>query len=168
MNSSLSLGSIPAKRTEVAAQSAPYFSHFTETFYKSIETIFLSVTVNPKPPGMRTHLRWVKASPSSSPPSSSYTHIRQLILLFLSLLMTTTELLWTGSDAGFECVLFVFSAQQGPASCRLCDLWPFQCGMFWMCVRRRDLPTHTRTHTHTLGDSVFHQIYLSWHEHFSL
>lgn len=80
---------------------------------------------------------------------SSCTHIRQLILLLL--LMTTAELPRTGSDAGFECVLFVFSAfvcvsvKQGPASYRLCDLWPFQCGMFWMCVRRRDLPTHTRT-----------------------
>ncbi len=89
-------------------------------------------------------------------------HIRQLHSILL-LLMTITQLPWTHLDAGFVCVLFVFSVfvclyasvKQGPALCWL------QCGMFWMCVRRRALPTHAPIHIHST-DSVFQYLYLTW------
>lgn len=82
-------------------------------------------------------------------------------ILLISLLMTITYLPWTYLDAGSICVCVV---------CVLCDcayMWVsngvpphsdyvtsdlFQCGMFWMCVRRRALPTHAHMHS---SNSVF-------------
>lgn len=63
MSSSLFPGSTPAKKTEVSAQRTSYFSMSPMTLRSSAQVSFFLSSVNPKPPGTRTHLRWASPSP---------------------------------------------------------------------------------------------------------
>lgn len=160
MSSSLSLGSTPVKKTEVAAAlviSRHLFPILKGVFFNILSPL---LTVNPKPPGMRTHLRWVKAFVCSS----SLTHSKKT-LFHLFLVAAVDNQITAMNSFGYKpcvfCLCPLHSYVYTVCECQTCSrltltMWPltcFQYGMFWMCVRRRTAPpTHKlqTNSTHTL------------------
>ena len=138
MNSSLFLGSTPAKKTEVAAQCTPHYSlHIFTNIHCIMLKFFLLSSGNPKLPMMRTHLRWVKSSRSGLKLPPFPFHDINIAAMDLD----------AGSLCARVCVLWIPVQKNQVSNWVLLqtnyvtsDL--FQCGMFWMSVRRSVLPTH--------------------------